>query len=397
MLKFALKHMVIRRGKHIFTAVSLIITLVVALLAYNISGQIKDGIINSYKYYDTIIGPQGSQTQLVLNTLFFTDKPLGLIPYDDYLKIANDERVAVAIPFVEGDNYSNARIVGTEGSCLDEFTISQGRAFEREYEAVVGWTVMQNKGLKPGDTFYSVHGLTTDVNSHSHSGENQMYTVVGVLAKTGTAADNVIFTDIHSVWAAHGIGHDDDEDEPDQDHDAEKSVTAVLLKCTSFASQMSLSAEYNKIPGMQAVNPSSVLRELMDNVDTTKNIVYVLCGIILIMNLFIISVITMLNMYDVKKDIELLRLIGVSKGRIEAVVYLQNLFVLTVSLLAGFGLSRLFLNIVGGITQNMGIVFDAARFYSLELAIMGAVAVTVFLPLIVAVKSVFAGRIIDEK
>ena len=397
MLKFSLKHMRIRLGKHILTALSLVITLIVSLLAYNISNQVRDGIVGSYKYYDTIIGPSGSQTQLVLNTLFYTDKPLGLIDYDEYENVAGDSRVAIAIPFAEGDNYANARIIGTDAKYLDEFTLSQGSTFEVEYQAVIGYNVAKSKQLKSGDTFYSVHGLTSDINSHTHEGADEIYTVTGILAKTNTAADNVIFTDIKSVWSSHGFGHADDDDEEDEHGHDGGSVTAILIKCTSLSAQMSLADEYNKTAGMQAVNPSAVMRELMNNVDTTKNIVYILCAIILIMNLFIISVITMLNMYDVKKDIELLRLIGVSKGRIEAVVYIQTLIILCVSLLAGLGLSRLFMTMIGTFTQSMGIVLDTGKFYGLEFAIAGVIAATAFLPVFIAVKRVFAGRIIDEK
>ena len=395
MLKFSLKHMRIRLGKHILTALSLVITLIVSLLAYNISNQVREGIVGSYKYYDTIVGPSGSQTQLVLNTLFYTDKPLGLIDYDEYEQIANDSRVAVAIPFAEGDNYANARIIGTDARYLDEFAMSQGRAFDGEYQAVIGYNTARSKQLKLGDTFYSVHGLTSDINSHTHEGENQIYTVVGILSKTNTATDNVIFTDIGSVWSSHGLGHDDDdEDEHDR---GEGGVTAILIKCTSLSAQMSIAGEYNKTAGMQAVNPSAVMRELMNNVDTTTNIVYILCVIILIMNLFVISVITMLNMYDVKKDIELLRLIGVSKGRIETVVYLQNAIVLCASIITGLGLSKLFMSMIGTFAQSMGIVLDAVRFYGLEFAIAGVIAATAFLPVFIAVKRVFAGRIVDEK
>ena len=47
MLKFALKHMATRRAKLIMTALSVVITASVALLAYNISTQVSEGIVNT--------------------------------------------------------------------------------------------------------------------------------------------------------------------------------------------------------------------------------------------------------------------------------------------------------------------------------------------------------------
>jgi len=392
MIKFAMKHLAIRTGKNILIALSVIITLTVSLLAYNIANQVKDGIVNSYKYYDTIIGPAGSQTQLVLNTLSYTDKPLGLIPYDTYENLLVDTRVAVIIPFAEGDNYNNSRIIGTDAKYLDEFKIVHGEAFSAKYEAVIGYNVYKDKNLRVGDTFYSVHGLTTDVNSHSHTDENEQYTIVGILGKTNTATDNVIFTNIESVWATHG----NENDNAGEDDHNEQEITAALIKCTNFSAQASLSDEYNQMSGMQAINPSAVMRELMNNVDLSRNIVYVLCAIILVMNLFIIYVITMVNMYDIKKDIILLRLIGVAKARIEAIVYIQSLVISVVSVIIGFLISRVLMLIIGGITQNMGIVLNTSKFYNFELLIITLIIVMIFLPIIISVKRIFMERIVNE-
>ena len=138
MLKFALKHMSIRLGKNILIGVSIIITLIVSLLSFNIANQVKDGIINSYKYYDTIIGPSGSQTQLVLNTLFYTDKSLGIIPYSVYERLSADNRINTIIPFAEGDNFNNSKIIGTDVRYLEEFNIKEGKAFDAPHQAVLG-------------------------------------------------------------------------------------------------------------------------------------------------------------------------------------------------------------------------------------------------------------------
>ena len=81
MLSFALRHMAVRRVKLVMTSLSIIITCCVALLAYNISTQVSEGIIQTAANYDIIIGPSGSATQLAMNTMFFTDQPLGTIPH----------------------------------------------------------------------------------------------------------------------------------------------------------------------------------------------------------------------------------------------------------------------------------------------------------------------------
>ena len=82
MLSFALKNLAVKKARMLLVALSVIISAAVALLSYNVSCQINDGIRNTFIYYDMILGPAGSSTQLAMNTLFFTDKPLGTISYD---------------------------------------------------------------------------------------------------------------------------------------------------------------------------------------------------------------------------------------------------------------------------------------------------------------------------
>lgn len=82
MFKFAFKNMLIKKVKIILIIISIVISATVALLAYNISEQVDKGFKNTAAYYDMIIGPSGSSTQLAMNTMFFTEKPLGTISYE---------------------------------------------------------------------------------------------------------------------------------------------------------------------------------------------------------------------------------------------------------------------------------------------------------------------------
>ena len=72
MLKFALKNMLVRRARVVLVTLSIVLSASVALLAFNISQQVSEGIISTAGYYDMIIGPAGSSTQLAMNTMFFT-------------------------------------------------------------------------------------------------------------------------------------------------------------------------------------------------------------------------------------------------------------------------------------------------------------------------------------
>ena len=407
MFKFALKHMATRRAKLIMTALSVVITASVALLAYNISTQVSEGIVNTAAKFDIIIGPSGSATQLAMNTMFFTDKPLGTIPYSLVRELEDSGLVNDAIPFSMGDSYNAAPIVGTDARMLEGKALKSGEMFSQALDAVVGYEVARQYGLKPGDTLITSHGLSAHGAEHA---ENPL-TVTGVLKRTDTAYDGAVFTPVSTIWALHDHEDEDgdhedgdeaheeaheggehDEASEDEDHDAhedhdhagEGEICAVLVRSTGFNAYTQLMSVYGDNSNYLAINPNTVLREVMDNVDLSRKIVYILCAVILVMNLFVVSVIALLSLYDSRKEIALMRLIGISMGRINKLYLIQNALAGLAAM--ALALSHLCLLAIRGFVAGMGIVLNAARIYPLEWAILLAVFLLSILPTFIATR-----------
>lgn len=405
MFKFAFKNMAIKKAKIVLIVISIVISACVGILAYNISEQVDSGFKTTAAYYDMIIGPSGSSTQLAMNTMFFTDKPLGTISYEYVEKLQKDTRVNKVVPFTMGDSYNGAKIVGTTADFLEGKEIDEGEMYTEKFQCVIGSAVAEKYGLSLGSTLVTSHGLTEG--GHAHEGNP--LTVVGILATTKTAYDNVIFTPCETVWATHDhSGEESEEAEHTEEHEEEEpqehthtsedahshqqsadnheehgEVCAILVKSKSFNAYSQISAEYGENSKLLVINPSEVLREVLENVDMSTQIVYALCIIILIMNIFIISVITLLNMYDSKKEIALMRLIGIGMNKINFVYIIQNGIIGFISTILAFICSRLCLMLVGGYVASMGIVLDTAKIYPLEIAIMVVVFAISVLPTVV--------------
>lgn len=405
MFKFAFKNMAIKKAKIVLIVISIVISACVGILAYNISEQVDSGFKTTAAYYDMIIGPSGSSTQLAMNTMFFTDKPLGTISYEYVEALEKDTRVNKVVPFTMGDSYNGAKIVGTTADFLEGKEIDEGEMYTEKFQCVIGSAVAEKYGLTLGSILVTSHGLTEG--GHAHEGNP--LTVVGILAKTKTAYDNVIFTPCETVWATHDHSEEESEEaeltetheeeeshenthtseeahsheEVEDTHEEHGEVCAILVKSKSFNAYSQLSAEYGENSKLLVINPSEVLREVLENVDMSTQIVYILCIIILIMNIFIISVITLLNMYDSKKEIALMRLIGIGMNKINFVYIIQNGIIGFISTILAFICSRLCLMLMGGYVASMGIVLDTAKIYPLEIAIMAVVFVISVLPTIV--------------
>ena len=389
MFKFAIKNMAIKKVKIVLIVISIVISASVALLAYNISEQVDDGFKSTAEYYDIIIGPAGSSTQLAMNTMFFTDKPLGTISYEYVEELRADMRINAAVPFTMGDSYNGAKIVGTEPFFLENKTLAEGEMFGEKFECVLGSAVAKKYGLSLGDELITSHGLAEG--GHAH--ESNPLRVVGILKQTNTSYDNVIFTAVETVWATHDHGAEEEHAEEEHaeeehtheehEHEEHGEICAILVKTKSFNHYNAVKTEYGADSKLLVINPSEVLREVLENVDMSSKIVYILCVIILIMNIFIISVITLLNMYDSKKEISLMRLIGIGMSKINLLYILQNGIIGLISTILAFATSRLCLILMGEFVASMGIVLNSARVYPLELAIMALIFTISVIPTVV--------------
>ena len=409
MLSFALKNLAVKKARMLLVALSVIISAAVALLSYNVSCQINDGIRNTFIYYDMILGPAGSSTQLAMNTLFFTDKPLGTISYDYVSELENSGLINQAVPFCMGDSFNSSRIVGTTPALLEGKALKEGEMFSVDalYGAVLGSSVASRYKLNVGDSIVTSHGLGTHGTEHSAS----PLKIVGILKTTHTNYDNTIFTSYKTVWAVHA-GEEEEEEAVQVETNAasalpshgrgslvnmsassanteeeieahEGSVCAVIVKTKSAGAFYQLQGRYAKDAGLLVINPSTVLWDVLSSVDTSTEIVYILCLIILIMNILVVSVITLLNLFSSKEEIALMRLIGISMKKIRCLYLIQNSILGLASTVLALLVSHASLGLINGYTSSMGVVMNPLRLYPAEALIaLGVFAISVLPTLI---------------
>ena len=388
MIRFALKNLGIKKIQTILVILSIVISAGVVVLAYNVSGQVSDGISGTAAYYSAIIGPAGSRTQLAMNTMYFTDEPLGTIPYAVMNELQQDMRVSSVIPFAMADSYNGAGVVGTSPAFLSGKEVAQGALFSEGgvFDVVVGASVARLNDLKIGDSIYTSHSV-----GETHK---TPFTVVGILKETHTVYDNVVFTQLRSIWEVHEEEEEHEEGE-EHEHDHEEMhgmVCAILVKTLNPTYAMSLVNDYDDriytaADGgtftLQAIEPMDTVRSVLDDANTTKYIVFILCGIILVMNVIIIIIITLLNMYHSAREIQLMRLIGISMKKINWLYMIQNGIIGLVSVLLAFGLSRLCLVLMRDYVADMGVVLNAGKVYPAEIIILVGVFIVNTLPTVI--------------
>ncbi|AFI92326.1 FtsX-like permease family protein [Pectobacterium parmentieri] len=211
--------------RRLWPGVLVVVLLIAVATALSISVSLQEralrmGSAKAADRFDLVIGAPGSETQLVLSSVFLQPSALTLIPAQVLTDLEKNPLVAWAAPVAFGDFYQGMPIIGTTPPLVTDNgkrQLTAGRLFNDGFEAVVG----AQTGLTVGSTFSPIHGQVGTEGAHAH--DNVIYTVVGVLPADGSAWDKAILVPVNAVWRVHGIHppHDAHHDEHGHDHDDE--------------------------------------------------------------------------------------------------------------------------------------------------------------------------------
>jgi putative ABC transport system permease protein len=299
-------------------AITLMIT--VSLL----SNGIHNGLVRATEPFDLIVGAKGSPNQLVLNTVFLQDNPIGNIDYSLYEKLDRNPLVAAAIPLAFGDNYQGYRIIGAGKGIFQHqiktgqpawLQLAAGHPFQNPFEAVVGAQAARELRLTIGDEFKSVHGLIPGGEAH-----NKPYRVVGILQPVQGPYDQAIIVDIDSIWEAHaGHGHDHDEAEAGEEHAADAghddhkgAVTAILVKPNGYGEAMRLYQQYQNELTAQMVFPAQVIVKLFSILGQGEAALRIISYAIIVMGLVIMALSLYWSALSRARERAVLRALGAS-------------------------------------------------------------------------------------
>lgn len=305
--------------------------------------------------FDLVIGAAGSETQLVLSSVFLQPAPLPLLPGSVLANLQADPRVAWAAPVAFGDSFNGYPIVGTTTQAISATTpgFTAGKMFASEGQAVVGAGV----ALNVGDVVKPMHGSVAE-GGHTHS--ELAYHVVGKLQPTGTAWDRAILVPVQAVWHIHGLGddhdahedHDADAHEGEHDHhghidadaplverfDAEDpGVPAILVKPKSIAAAYKLRQEYRNDRTL-GVFPGEVLTRLYATLGDVKKVLAVVAVGAQALVAGALLLVTVIHIGQRRKQIGALRAFGAPRLSVFVIVWLELFVVVLLGIGLGVGL-----------------------------------------------------------
>lgn len=354
--------------------------------------------------YELIVGPKGSSLQLTLNTIYQIGTPVQNMPLSVYELLKKDKRVKLAIPYVLGDNYKGYRLIGTVPEIFSEFqykkgmkySLSEGNFFVNDFEAVIGADVSEGTGLKTGSQFTGSHG--TDAYEGAETHDEYKFTVRGILNKTYTPVDKVIFVTMKSVWDIHQREIHNAKDSASHDMDSlndnvDKTITSILLtlKNPVYFDLVRRQINENKYEGInaQAVLPVFEIKQLFDIIGNVNSILIVIAYLVIFVAVISILVSIYNSMNDRKRDIAIMRSLGAGRITVMKMIILEGMFISFTGAVLGLlaGHFSVFL-MKDKITDLAGIEITGMTYSSLEIYVFaGTVLLGTIVSVIPAIKA----------
>ncbi|WP_316796318.1 ABC transporter permease [Pedobacter agri] len=342
------------------------------------STQIGNKLEQNAKDIDLVVGAKGSPLQLILSSIYHIDFPTGNIPLKDATELMQNPMVKKAVPLALGDNFQGHRIVGTDSGFVGLYglKLAKGKFWTKDLEATIGSSVAAEAHLKVGDKFFGAHGLSDASDEHKH----HAYTVTGILQAQGNVTDNLILTNIGSVYKMHEPEHDEGETHTEDAEINNKEITAILIQYRSPMSVVIFPRMANQSTNMQAASPAMESARLFSligvGIETLKWFA------VLIMAISALSVfISLYNaMKEKKYDLAVMRSLGASQFKLFSLVMLEGLLITVSGAILGLFIGHFALQVIGDYQESSqarltGFYFVNEEFYLIVAGlIIGVVA-----------------------
>jgi putative ABC transport system permease protein len=352
---------------------SLGIAVITILLIFN--KQLEEKIESNARGVDLVVGAKGSPLQLILCSVFHIDFPTGNINLAEAEKLSKNRLIKNAIPLALGDSYQSYRIVGTNRAYADLYkgAVSEGDWWKENLDVTIGASVAKISGLKIGDRFTSAHGLTEGGHVHNE----HMYIVKGIFKRTNSVLDNLILTNVESIWEMHDEGDHGEEHHHNDDStfaasplvpsiprgDSTKEITSMILQYRSPMAAIQLPRLVNSQSSLQAASPAFETARLFSILGVGVEVLMSFSYVLIVISGLSIFIALYNSLKERRYDLAIMRSMGATRIKILLTILLEgSLLTLSgtiVGLLLGHGTILLLTGFVeelqkGGIS---GVVF----------------------------------------
>ncbi|MDP3223161.1 MAG: ABC transporter permease, partial [Rubrivivax sp.] len=332
LLHVALKSALNRRGTLALVMLSIALATALLLGLERLRTDIRSSFSQSVSGTDLVVGARTSPVQLMLYAVFRVGGATNNIGMDSVRAIEAHRAVAWVVPLSLGDSHRGRPVLGTTPAYFERFAygdqqklaLAQGRAFagtlDGLYETVIGAEVAQALGYGLGRKITLSHG-SAEVLTAEHA--DKPFTVVGVLARTGTPVDRTVHVSLQAIEAIHldwvggaplpaaaGVKI---APEHARKFDLEpKEVTAALVGLKNRAAVFNVQRFVSgfEAEALLAVLPGVALDELWAVVGPGEQALLAISGLVAVVSLASLVAVVLAGLNERRRELAVLRAVG---------------------------------------------------------------------------------------
>jgi len=360
-------------------SVALGVMLVIAVLI--VQKQMEDAYKRPGAGYSLVVGPaKGSTLTLVMNTIYHVDQSAGRLPIAVLDELRELKMVQHAVPYAVGDAFRGFRVVATTdalfskdfphpaGEGKEKFSAGEPFAFDRKAltasvallagvpipedckdapvanHAVVGAAVAEALDLRVGDHIEPTHGVEGGSKAHETV---QEWTITGVLKRTHTPVDRVVFINLDSFYRipdhAGGIMRTADK------KGWQAALSSIVLFPRGKVAKALLFGRLKFRDDLTVAQVNEELRKLFDLVGGVRVLFLVVSVLVAVIGVVSIMVAIYNTMNERRREIAILRAIGARR-------------VTVMSAIVGEAAALAFCGAVAGLLMAHGLVAASASY-----------------------------------
>ncbi len=355
--------------------------------------QLNQAFARDLAGIDVVVGAKGSPMQLILSGVLHVDVPPGNVPLQAVQALRQHPLVDSVIPISLGDTVQGFRIVGTSHDYLDLYQakLGQGALWNKPLQVVMGASAAAKLGVGLGSHLEGTHGLGAGGHAHGDS----HYTVVGILAPSGSVLDRLILTGLASVWQVHGDadaedpGEHDEHAEGDKAHaththgtktqDAQREVTMALVRYKTPLAAVSFPRFVNTNTALQAAAPAVEVTRLLHMLGLGNDVLRAFAGVLLLTAGLSVFIALWSAVRERRGDLALLRMLGAPPAKIATLLLCEALWLGLLAAALGLMLGQGFVAVLGWFLKLDNSLLIGGMAWPPQLAVVPALALGVSL------------------
>lgn len=360
-----------RRLSVALTVVAVALAVALLLGVERLRNDARAGFAQTLSGTDLVVGARSGPVQLLLYSVFHLGNATNNVSWASIEHVAGLPQVKWVVPIALGDSHRGHRVVGTTAAFFTHYRHGEARALafaagrpfaeaparaEDIFEVVIGAEVAARHGYQLGQRIVLSHGsVGGGIGGAGNAGglriaehADKPFTIVGVLARSGTPLDRALLVSLEGIEAIHidwlgGAPMPGVTIAPEHVRKFDlrpKSVTAALVGLHSRTAVFRVQRQINTYAdeALTAILPGATLQELWGLVGIAEQALLAVSALVVAVGLAGMIAVVVASLGERRRELAILRALGASPRQVFALLAVESVLLALAGIAVGLAL-----------------------------------------------------------